>query len=61
MLLQYALVALCLAQMLHYGHMLVRMAGARDEMREAQALLTHLDWRRSEDRRHPRNKRGWWF
>lgn len=60
MLLEYAFIALCLAQVLHFSRLLFRMSQAQGAVREAQAMLQHLDWTQPGTRRRQLKKRGFW-
>lgn len=60
MLLEYAFIALCVAQILHFSRLLLRMRRARGEARHARALVRHLDWSRPVARRRSPGRRGFW-
>ena len=58
MLLEYAFIALCLAQVLHFSRIVLGMSQARGAVREAQAMVRHLDWRRPAAPRRQPKRRG---
>jgi hypothetical protein len=61
MLLEYAFIALCLAQILHFSRILLRMTQAQGAVREAEALVQLLNWTQpATARRRLPKKRGFW-
>ncbi|MCU0910991.1 MAG: hypothetical protein MUE98_06500 [Rhodobacteraceae bacterium] len=60
MLLEYAFIALCVAQILHFSRILLRMSQAEGAVRDAQALVQHLDWTQPTNRRRKPKKPGFW-